>query len=257
MKRHVAVLKTIFMVLSVFSVMSLISCDNSSNANRFKPVDGSYMFAQPKKGDTIATIKTTKGDIKIRLFPDKTPKAVENFTSLANDNYYDGIIFHRVIPDFMIQTGDPEGTGSGGASKWGEAFEDEFAPELRNVRGAVSMANSGPGTNGSQFFIVQKQELTAEETSSFELALSKQDDVLRILDDGTEIKYSAFYPSEICQNYIDNGGTPWLDYVHTVFGYVIEGMDVVDAIANAPSDPETNKPTEEIKMDDVIIETVQ
>ncbi len=98
-----------------------------------------------------ATIKTNKGDIAVKLEAAKTPITVNNFVTLAQDGYYDGIIFHRVIPDFMVQTGDPTGTGRGGP---GYKFKDEFDPSLRHTGpGILSMANAGPGTNGSQFFI--------------------------------------------------------------------------------------------------------
>ncbi|MEG1870036.1 MAG: peptidylprolyl isomerase, partial [Oscillospiraceae bacterium] len=112
-------------------------------------------FEAPKPEEEVAVIQTNKGVIKVRLFPKEAPKAVENFKTHAKEGYYDGLNFHRVIPGFMIQGGDPEGTGAGGKSIWGEPFEDEFDIKLRNFRGALSMANSGPKTNGSQFFIVQ------------------------------------------------------------------------------------------------------
>src|SRR3954449_173309 len=99
---------------------------------------------------STATLHTNHGAIEIELFPDEAPKTVENFVKLARDGFYDGLIFHRVIPDFMIQGGDPTGTGSGGP---GYSFEDEFN-EHKVERGALAMANSGPNTNGSQFFIV-------------------------------------------------------------------------------------------------------
>jgi cyclophilin family peptidyl-prolyl cis-trans isomerase len=106
-------------------------------------------------------LSTTLGDITLELFPAAAPRAVENFVGLTEKWYYDGIIFHRVIRDFMIQGGDPTGTGSGGKSIWMRAFEDEFLdPELTHKKGVISMANAGPGTNGSQFFIV-----TAEDAS--------------------------------------------------------------------------------------------
>ena len=114
--------------------------------------------AMPKAGDKIITMETTKGTIKIKLFPELAPKTVENFTGLAEKGYYDGLIFHRVIPDFMIQGGDPTGTGTGGESVWGGKFANEISPYLKNLRGALSMANAGPNTNGSQFFIVQKED---------------------------------------------------------------------------------------------------
>lgn len=111
-----------------------------------------------------AMIHTSMGDVEVQLFPEQAPKAVENFVTLAKQQYYDEVIFHRVISDFMIQGGDPTGTGMGGDSIWGEPFEDEFSKELYNLRGALSMANSGPNTNGSQFFIVQNQHMSAQLT---------------------------------------------------------------------------------------------
>ena len=106
------------------------------------------------KKDLFATIKTNRGDIKIRLYPDIAPKTCENFATLAKKGYYDGVIFHRVIKEFMIQGGDPTGTGCGGESCWGGTFEDECDPNVSfDKKGLIAMANAGPGTNGSQFFI--------------------------------------------------------------------------------------------------------
>ena len=103
---------------------------------------------------TVAVIKTNMGTIEIELFPDKAPKTVENFVGLANKGYYNGVIFHRVIDKFMIQGGDPTGTGRGGESIWGKSFEDEIDPSLKfDEPGILAMANAGPNTNGSQFFI--------------------------------------------------------------------------------------------------------
>ena len=184
---------------------------------------------RPQAGDITAVMKTTMGEMKILLFPEAAPKAVENFTTHAKNGYYDGLIFHRVIPDFMIQGGDPTGTGMGGESIWGKPFADEFSPEYHNLRGALSMANAGPGTNGSQLFIVQ--------------APSVSDDLIAQMETLGE---SAF-PAWAVSAYRSKGGTPWLDFRHTVFGQVYEGMDVVDAIANAPCGP-NDKPVEEIKI---------
>ena len=103
---------------------------------------------------STATLHTNHGAIAIELYPDEAPKTVENFTKLAGDGFYDGVIFHRVIKDFMIQGGDPTGTGTGGP---GYTFEDEFN-EYKVERGALAMANAGPNTNGSQFFIVTTAE---------------------------------------------------------------------------------------------------
>lgn len=177
----------------------------------------------------VATFKTNKGDFAIKLFPKQAPKTVENFLGLVAKNYYDGIIFHRVIKDFMIQGGDPTGTGMGGQSLWGAPFEDEFSNELFNIRGALSMANAGPATNGSQFFIVQNQNMSAQME---------------------EQMVAAGYPKEIIEAY-RQGGTPWLDHRHTVFGQVVSGMEIVDEIANVKTGIQ-DKPVE-----DVVIKTIE
>ncbi len=102
----------------------------------------------------IAILETNQGTVEIKLFDKEAPKTVENFVGLINKGYYNGLIFHRVIKDFMIQGGDPTGSGCGGQSLWGGKFEDEFSPELSfNRKGLLAMANAGPNTNGSQFFI--------------------------------------------------------------------------------------------------------
>ncbi|MET3617414.1 peptidyl-prolyl cis-trans isomerase B (cyclophilin B) [Peptoniphilus olsenii] len=171
-------------------------------------------FDKPKKGEKIAVLNTNKGTIKIRLFPEAAPKAVENFISLIEDKYYDGIIFHRVINNFMIQGGDPTGSGMGGESIWKKPFEDEFDLNYRNFRGALSMANSGPNTNGSQFFIVQGDKIS--------------DDILSQM---REVGSNGGYSDDVISGYREKGGAFWLDGKHTVFGQVFEGMDVVDDIA--------------------------
>ena len=183
---------------------------------------------KPEQGDITAKIRTTMGDIDILLFPEAAPKTVENFTGLAKKNYYDGIIFHRVIPDFMIQGGDPTGTGSGGESLWGMPFKDEFHPDYHNICGALCMANAGPGTNGSQFFIVQLHECDPGFLSQMS-------------------QYPDSYPPECVADYEALGGTPWLDYHHTVFGQVYSGMDVVDAIAKVERDGR-DKPVVDVKI---------
>ncbi|WP_432360198.1 peptidylprolyl isomerase [Sporosarcina sp. UB5] len=180
--------------------------------------------------EALVVMNTTMGPIKIKLFPEKAPKTVENFLTHAENGYYDGIIFHRVIKDFMIQGGDPTGTGMGGESIYGQSFEDEFTMDLFNLRGALSMANAGPNTNGSQFFIVQASNSHA---SAAQLT-------------------QGGWPEEIAKAYEENGGTPHLDQKHTVFGQVIEGMDVVDKIATAKTD-RSDKPVEEISIESIEI----
>jgi len=181
------------------------------------------------ENEKLVQMNTNMGSIKIKLFPEQAPKTVENFLTHAKEGYYNGIIFHRVINDFMIQGGDPTGTGRGGESIYGESFEDEFSMQLFNLRGALSMANAGPNTNGSQFFIVQNNHIDSRVKGQLE---------------------KAGFPEKIIEAYIENGGTPHLDHRHTVFGQVVEGMDVVDNIANVKTAP-GDKP-----LDDVVIESI-
>lgn len=188
-----------------------------------EPIDENTYFPQltneVKENEILVEMNTSMGLIKIKLFPEQAPKTVENFVTHSKDGYYNGLIFHRVMEDFMIQGGDPKGNGTGGESIWGKPFGDEFSNKLYNIRGALSMANSGPDTNGSQFFIVQNKNLNSQ----------------------AEI---ADYPDKIKEVY-QNGGTPWLDLAHTVFGQVIEGMDVVDKIA-ATKVGAQDKPVEDV-----------
>ncbi|QHE62942.1 peptidylprolyl isomerase [Rossellomorea vietnamensis] len=182
------------------------------------------------ENEKLVEMKTSMGTIKIKLFPEQAPKTVENFIKHSKDGYYDGLKFHRVIKDFMIQGGDPNGNGTGGESIYGESFEDEFSPELFNLRGALSMANAGPDTNGSQFFIVQKSDIDPQ------------------LEDQMK---SAGFPDQIVDAYMENGGTPWLDQKHTVFGQVVDGMDIVDKIANVEVG------ANDLPKEDVIIENIK
>lgn len=192
---------------------------------------------KPTKGDTIAVIHTNMGDISVRLFPDRTPKTVENFTTHALNGYYNHLIFHRVIKDFMIQGGDPVGNGTGGESIWGYPFEDEPDIQLRHYRGALSMANSGPNTNGSQFFIVQASQVDPRLVAQMR----------QLTDSG--------YPDEVTDQYQAVGGTPHLDFRHTVFGQVYAGMDVVDAIANVETD-RRDKPLSDVVIQSIEIQTL-
>ena len=184
-----------------------------------------------KRKGPFATIKTNLGDMKLVLFPEQAPKTVANFIALSKDGYYDGVIFHRIIQDFMIQGGDPTGTGMGGESIYGERFEDEFSPELYNIRGALSMANAGPNTNGSQFFIVQNSNLpySAKELSR------------------------GGWPEPIAEIYANKGGTPHLDRRHTVFGQLLDeqSYQVLDKIAQVETGA-MDRPVE-----DVVIETIE
>ena len=179
-----------------------------------------------------AIIKTNKGTIEVQLFEKLAAKTVKNFVELAKKGYYDGVTFHRVIPDFMIQGGDPTGTGRGGESFYGHPFEDEFSEHLFNFNGALSMANAGPNTNGSQFFIVSNEHVPANMIDQMKM---------------------VGYPQEVIDHYKENGGTPWLDHRHTVFGQVIKGMDVVQAISKVERD-QMDKPKDDVVMEKVTIE---
>jgi cyclophilin family peptidyl-prolyl cis-trans isomerase len=191
---------TLFIVMLSFGIIFAYGKLNNVNLN----ISDKGYFSM-SDSITVAIIKTNMGTIEIELFADQTPKTVENFVGLAEKGYYEGVIFHRVIKDFMLQAGDPTGTGRGGASFWGGKFEDEFVSDLKHdTPGILSMANAGPNTNGSQFFIT----LVA---------------------------------------------TPWLDGKHTVFGKVINGMDVVNAIGEVKT-AAGDKPINEVVMEEVTIE---
>ena len=194
----------VFKLFSAFVLtFALLGCTTAKEAVKDMPQKVVPTQIQEKSSKDIVRIKieTTMGDIEAELYLKEAPKTVENFVTLAKKGFYNGIIFHRAIPGFMIQTGDPTGTGRGGP---GYTFEDEFSPNLKHDQpGILSMANSGPGTNGSQFFITEAP-------------------------------------------------TPWLDGKHSVFGRVTKGQDVVDAIANAPRDPQ-DKPLTSVSMKKVSI----
>lgn len=198
-------------------------------------------FVPPEKGEKIAVITVKDyGEIKIKLFPDEAPKGVENFIGLAESGYYDELIFHRVIKNFMNQTGDPRGDGTGGKSMWGENFEGGTSDKLYHFSGAVAYANSeGTSTNGSQFYIVNTPEGYTE-MSCAELYASNS------------AQYN--WPANVAEKYKEVGGVPYLDGGYTVFGQVIEGMDVVRAIGDAETNPENNKPLTQVVMESVRIE---
>lgn len=226
-----------------------------------------YQLELPEEGEEIAVMTTSMGEIRIRLFPEAAPKTVYNFKKLAQQGYYDGLTFHRVIENFMIQGGDPEGNSTGGKSIWGEDFEDEFSKNLLNLRGSLAMANSGSNTNGSQFFINQAGPV---DSSNWD-ALKQNYTMLKGLSDeekqmASYYQYNQFMNTDLLTDeykkiYEEKGGNPNLDGAynafdpqrgHTVFGQVFEGMDVVDKIAAVKTDSSNNKPKE-----DVIIEKVE
>lgn len=193
----------------------------------------------PAAGAKIATIKTSAGDVKLVLYPEEAPKAVENFIALAEKGYYNGLKFYQVIPTVHIATGDPDGTGNGGKSSLadGATFEDEYSLNLWHFDGAVAMENDGvPGANGSRFYIVQN----GKDEFSTELAT-------QMLDAG--------FPEKVVDEYLRMGGVPNYDAKDTVFGQVFEGLDIVKTIATSPRD-DANKPTEDITVTSVEISTL-
>ena len=210
----------------------------------------------PTEGEEIAVITSSMGEIKLRFFPSEAPKAVENFITHAKEGYYDGLTFHRVIEEFMIQTGDPTGTGGGGESIWGEEFEDEISPNLHFFKGALAMANRGANTNGSQFFIVHcnvsdqgyLDKIIETRENSPDLGISIND---------VRYSFTDIFSDEVMDYYAEHGGTPRLEFVfgdiYTVFGQVIEGLDVVDAIA-AVEVGTNDKPTEDVLIEKITFE---
>lgn len=187
--------------------------------------------------ESAVKMVTSEGTMTIKLFPELAPKAVENFMTHAKEGYYNKTKFHRVIKDFMIQGGDPKGTGVGGESIWQEEFAPEISNQLYHINGALAMARTNGDvsekTQGSQFYIVQNHQDTADGL---------------LIDD---------YPEKIIEAY-HNGGTPFLDKEYSVFGQVIEGLDVIDKIANVeveadasggqPSKPKKDVTVKSIKI---------
>jgi cyclophilin family peptidyl-prolyl cis-trans isomerase len=223
-----------------------------------QPVTSLPQLEGVKKGDTIATISTNKGDIKVWFFPEYAPKAVENFTTHAKEGYYDNVTFHRVIEGFMIQSGDPTGTGTGGESIWGEPFGVERSFALRHFRGALCMAKGQSDVSlGSQFYIVQNNGLDDSTKSSLEQIKNSLDEEYY---DGLTVG-ETIWPEAVIDEYIENGGAPQLDMSYTVFGQVYEGMDVVDAIAavekTTGTDGAESKPVEDIVINSVTIGTYE
>lgn len=270
---------------AVLMMLSLAACgEDNSGKPKAQKVDTAYanekvgfQTEKPEKGDQIVILHTSQGDISIRLFPEAAPKTVENFVTHAKDGYYDGLTFHRVINDFMIQGGDPKGDGTGGESIWGDKFEDEFDTKLLNIRGSLAMANAGPGTNGSQFFINQTP------ASAFDRDNYDYDGLIENYKKHYEdykSYYESYYPTfedflagavgglsplsyevpdAVWDVYEKYGGNINLDGAwresagHTVFGQVFDGMDVVDEIAKVETD-ENDKPVEPVVIESITVE---
>lgn len=214
--------------------------ENNNTQNVDYAISAEIQMAAPKSGDTIAIMHVKDfGDITFKFFEDKAPKAVENFLTHAKDGYYNGVKFHRVMEEFMIQSGDPKGDGTGGESIWGKGFEEEIDASLVPYRGALCMASTGYGKSslGSQFFIVQ-----ANATDNMAKTLSQYG-----------------YPEDLVQNYSQYGGYMSLYGMYTVFGQVIEGMDIVDRIVKVEKKfsqtGELSSPVEDIIIESIEVKT--
>lgn len=201
-------------------------------------------MSKPKNGETIAIIKVKDfGEMKVKFFENIAPKAVENFTTHAKNGYYDGLTFHRVIKEFMIQGGDPDGNGMGGESIWGTGFGTELSYELVPYRGSLCMAMSSlPNSIGSQFFITQ----------------ANYDEEIK------DLLASANYPAGLINQYEKYGGYLSLYLQYTVFGQVYEGLDVLDEIANVKTksvplviDGIDYGTQDDKPVKDVVIETIE
>jgi peptidyl-prolyl cis-trans isomerase B (cyclophilin B) len=219
-------------VVFLLCVVFLLLMDEEPEFGKTTIPDKICQYSEPVDGEIVAEIHVKDfGVIKVKFFETIAPKAVENFVTHAKNGYYNGLTFHRVMNDFMIQGGDPKGNGTGGESIWGEEFADEFSKHLIPVRGALCMANAGANTNGSQFFIVQTKGYQAEY-------------VLNYREKGVD--------ADLIDYYKKNGGTGWLYEAHTVFGQVYEGMDVVDAIA-ATAVNGSSKPLEDVIIEKIVV----
>lgn len=194
-------------------------------------------FTPPQNGEEII-VMTIKGygDVKIKLFPEQADKGVENFTTHAKNGYYDDLIFHRVINNFMIQGGDPLGTGIGGESIWGEKFDGGASADLTHVAGSVAYANSGgTNTDGSQFYIVTGE--TYDEATLTQLTES----------------YDISFSDETKELYKTIGGTPWLDGSYTIFGQVFDGLDIVYDIQGVET-VVNDKPATDVVIEKMTVE---
>ena len=241
MKKYVALVGVFIMLLAVTGCLntsddlyysgddqSAVQADEvGADENQVATEIAFEQMRTPATGDILVTLNTNYGAMTFLMLPEVAPKAVENFVTHAKEGYFDGLIFHRVIDDFMIQGGDPTGTGTGGESIWGQAFEDEFLPGYFPFGGSLCMANSGQNTNGSQFFVVEPVDY--------------MDSYYAAMKDGG-------FPETMLEAYKELGGTPWLYGQHTVFGQIQEGVDVLHTISSVPT---TNDRPDE----DVVIES--
>lgn len=236
--------------MAIIILMTLLGCSKKDSTNpgaegspeggapvsdTAPPVDSSLpaQLVTPKSGDTIAVFETSLGSFSAVFFADGAPLAVENFVKHAKDGYYNKLLFHRVVSGFVIQTGDPTGTGRGGESIWGDPFANEYSPQLHHYSGAIGMANTAADQNGSQFYFVLGSKLS---------------------DDSLAEMKSLGFADDVCAAYKKVGGQPGLDNKYTVFGQVYEGMDIVEKIGTVKADS-GDRPKKDVELISVTVKT--
>lgn len=231
-------------ILCTALVLLLTGCKDTSESS--SAVSGEeqeslslYQFARPEDGDEIIVIRTSEGEMKVMLFPEAAPKAVENFKTHAANGYYNGLKFYKIEPNKALFTGDPKGDGTGGESIFSDdvgrvvPFEDEYSMNLWHFRGALSMVNDGKeDNNGSRFCFVQSKSVTAEMLSEMR---------------------SIGFPSDVILKYAGSGGAPWMDTKQVVFAQVFDGLEVLDKIADLPTD-ENGVPKENVTIVSMSVE---
>ena len=224
--------KVVSLMLIIVLALSLTSCSGRKKGEKGEDVTSSVrQLCSPKEGDTIVTIVTGKGTIKAVIYDDLVPKTAQNFMDLADTGYYDGMIVHKTIKNFVMQFGDKTLKGDGGESFSGQGVSPEYRDDLHSYTGALGMVVYGDGLQYSQFFII------AGDTVS---------------DAYIEAMQKAGYSPEVIDAFKELGGQPQLDYVYTIFGQVYEGLDIVKDIASQDTD-KYNRPKKDITIKTVSI----
>ncbi len=240
-------LRKIAAIMLLLSICLLCACQGSAASSDVVTVGGStkrdtiqsesVQFSPPGDDEVYATITTNHGDIRVILYPQYAPLAVENFCTLATLGFYDDTVFHRIIEDFIIQAGDATGSGLQGSTIWGTPFATESTDLLRHYSGALCVAAvDGEELAGtSQFYIVATPQNVLDETA-------------------LQTMQTAGWSQEVIDTYAQAGGAPYLDHTDTVFGQVIAGMDVVDAICSVSVDENSYRPKNDIIIESITIE---
>lgn len=278
MKRIISILLALLMAVSLCACNGGSSSDSLTNVcntdakdiiklDRFekKVTDKKvgHQLEMPEAGEEIAVVTTNYGTFKMRFFPEEAPATVYNFKKLAQNGYYNGLIFHRVIENFMIQGGDPLGSGIGGESIWKEQFQDEFSKNLFNITGSVAMANSGKDTNGSQFFINYNTDVVQWDyyNAVYQQYYSPNPEEFNAYYGGTLDMEKL--NDDIIELYNEHGGNIHLDGKlntayrgHTVFAQVFEGLEVIEEISHLDTDV-SDKPLSDVVIENVVITEYQ